>query len=102
MLSTFCSRAIAATSRTMKVNVISTSMRFMSDKPMTPKLPGLSDDQIEKIYVTDTSLRSRHIQIEGDMSDEERDVARVSFSLLLRGKELFLSHVNWFFLMYRF
>jgi hypothetical protein len=53
-------------------------MRFMSDKPMTPKLPGLSDDQIEKIYMTDTSLRSRHIQIEGDMTDEERDVARVS------------------------
>jgi hypothetical protein len=78
MLATFCSRAIAATSRSMKIKVISTTMRFLSDKPLTPNLPGLSDDQIQKIYVTDTSLRSRHIQIEGDMTDEERDIARVS------------------------
>ena len=53
-------------------------MRFLSDKPLPPKLPGLSDDQIEKIFVADTGLRNRHILIEGDMSDEERDVARVS------------------------
>ena len=47
-------------------------------KAQAPNLPGLSMDQIRKIGETDTSLRTRHIQIEGEMSDEERDTARVS------------------------
>jgi hypothetical protein len=44
-----------------------------------PNLPGLSDDQIRKIGEMDTANRENHIKIEGDMTFEERDVARVSF-----------------------
>ena len=54
------------------------AIRTLSDKSSTPaNLPGLSPEQIRKIGDTDTTLRTRHIQIEGDMSADERDVARV-------------------------
>lgn len=61
-------------------------IRFSSTdtgKKEAPMLPGLSMDQIRKIGETDTSLRTRHIQIEGEMSDEERDIARVSFEIII-------------------
>ena len=40
-------------------------------------LPGLSRDQIKKIGDTDHLLRTRHMQIEAELSPEERDHARV-------------------------
>ena len=42
----------------------------------TPVLPGLSTDQIRKIGVMDTLLRTKHMQIEADLSPDERDHAR--------------------------
>lgn len=78
MLSTILARVAPVATRSFGKNAGVQALRFLSDKPLPPKLPGLSDDQIEKIFVADTGLRNRHILIEGDMSDEERDVARVS------------------------
>ena len=40
-------------------------------------LPGLSREQITKIGDTDHLLRTRHMQIEAELSPEERDHARV-------------------------
>ena len=47
----------------------------------TPVLPGLSQEQIRKIGEVDTKLRTRHMQIEADLTPAERDHARVSFAL---------------------
>jgi hypothetical protein len=81
MLSKTLARVAPVVSRNFGKHAGFQSVRFLSDKPLPPKLPGLSDDQIEKIYVADTGLRNRHILIEGDMTDEERDVARVNLML---------------------
>jgi hypothetical protein len=81
MLSKTLARAAPVVSRNFGKHAGFQAVRFLSDKPLPPKLPGLSDDQIEKIFVADTGLRNRHILIEGDMTDEERDVARVNLML---------------------
>ena len=44
----------------------------------TPVLPGLSQEQIRKIGEMDNTLRTRHMQIEADLTPSERDHARVS------------------------
>lgn len=41
-----------------------------------PQLPGLSPEQIDKIAESDKYYRTRHINIEGDLSPEERDMVR--------------------------
>jgi hypothetical protein len=43
-----------------------------------PVLPGLSQEQIRKIGEVDTILRTRHMQIEAELTPAERDHARVS------------------------
>lgn len=71
-------------SQNVTLRVSRIAVRTLSDKSSTPaNLPGLSPEQIRKIGDTDTSLRTRHIQIEGDMSADERDVARVRLTQLL-------------------
>ena len=77
MLAKQIGRIAVASSRRSLLAAGNFTRRALSDKPMTPNLPGLSDDQINKIQVTDTSLRTRHYTIEADMTSEERDIARV-------------------------
>ena len=42
----------------------------------TPLLPNLSHEQITKIETTDKYLRTKHLEIEGNLSPSERDIAR--------------------------
>ena len=41
-----------------------------------PILPGLSEAQIDKIARTDVNLRNRHLQIEGNLNEIDRDIVR--------------------------
>ena len=49
-------------------------LRYVTDVPSN--LPGLSSEQLEKIEKSDSYLRSRHLQIEGNLNNVDRDIAR--------------------------
>ena len=78
MISAFVIGKALQRSQNVKLQATKFALRTLSDRSSTPaNLPGLSPEQIRKIGDTDTTLRTRHIQIEGDMSADERDIARV-------------------------
>ena len=82
MLSASVMGTAVRSARNTNITAVKIVIRCLSStdtgKREAPNLPGLSPEQIRRIGETDTSLRTRHIQIEGVMSDEERDIARVS------------------------
>jgi succinate dehydrogenase assembly factor 2 len=59
--------------RAIAKNLTSFGRRSFSTSPL---LPGLSQEQISKIEKADNGLRSRHMIIEGTLTDSEKDIAR--------------------------
>ena len=57
-----------------------------SNLSTSPVLPGLSLEQLNKIEKTDLELRTRHLQIEGNLDPVEKDIA-IRKRMIYRSKQ---------------
>lgn len=75
---TLLSRSHKVLSKRITVNHTVVSSRFSSSETerISPLLPGLSQQQIEKIATVDKKLRNQHLVLEASLSKEDKDTAR--------------------------